>query len=116
MKVTLTAVINGFAEFLSKELKPQYPTGTLGNFMMGFSSGLIRRRAEDVANILMSNALASILIIDGDGKVDLDQMMETAQEQVPENGITIQFPFAGEVTFRQSDTAVIRQYIERASG
>ena len=116
MKVTAKAVINGFADYLSKELKPQYPTDTLGGFMMGFSSGLIRRRAEAVTKKLMSNPLISIFVIDEEGTVDLDELLEAAQEAVPETGMTVAIPLSGEITFRKGDAAVIRQYVERASG
>lgn len=114
MKVTSTAVVNGFADYLSKELKPQYPTNTLGGFMMGFSSGLIRQKASAVANKLMNNLLISAVIIDEEGKIDLDELVEAAQEAVADTGLTITIPLAGDVTFHKSDAAVIKQYIERS--
>lgn len=116
MKVTSTAVVNGFADYLSKELKPQYPTNTLGGFMMGFSSGLIRQRAETVATKLMSNPLISAMIVDEEGKIDLDELVEAAQGAVADTGLTITIPLAGDITFHKSDAEVIRQYIERAPG
>ncbi|MBQ8830859.1 MAG: hypothetical protein IJ017_04625 [Oscillospiraceae bacterium] len=116
MKVTSKAVVDGFADYLSKELKPQYPTNTLGGFMMGFSSGLIRRRAEIVAAKLMSNPLISTFVIDEEGMIDLDELLEAAREAVPDTGLIVSIPLSGEVTFRKSDADVIKQYIERASG
>ena len=116
MKVTSKAVINGFADYLSKELRPQYPTDTLGGFMMGFSSGLIRQRAGAVTKKLMSNPLISMFVIDEEGMIDPDQLLEAAQEAIPDTGMTVAIPLSGEITFRKSDAAVIRQYIEHASG
>lgn len=115
MKVTSTAIINGFAEYLIRELRPQYPTETLGSFMMGFSSGMIRRRSETMGRKLMANPLVSVCFQE-DGKIDLDELLEVAQEACPENGMIVPVPLSGEVTFRKSDAAVIKQYIERASG
>lgn len=114
MKVTSKAVVNGFADFLSKELKPQYPTNTLGGFMMGFSSGLIRQRAATVANKLISNPLISAVIIDEEGMIDLDDLVEAAQGAIADTGLTITIPLAGDITFHKSDADVIKQYIERS--
>lgn len=115
MKVTTRDIINGFADYLVKELRPQYPSETLGSFMMGFSSGLIRKRADAMAKKITSNPLVSAFIME-DGKVDLDEVLEAAQEAVPEYGLTVAIPLSGEVTFQKSDAALIKQYIERASG
>lgn len=116
MKVTSKAVINGIAEYLSKELKPQYPTDSVGGFVMGFSSGLMRRRAEAVSRKLMNNPLVSIFVIDDDGMIDLDELLEIAQEAVPDIGTNVPISRLGDIRFRKGDAAVIRQYIEHASG
>ena len=116
MKVKSNAIINGFADFLTHEIRPQYPKETMGSFMMGFSSGLIKSRAETVTKKLMGNPLISMFVIEEDGMIDLDAVIEAAQEAMPENGLKVAIPFSGDVTFHRSDAAIIRQYIERASG
>ena len=90
MKVTSKTVVNGFADYLSKELKPQYPADTLGGFMMGFSSGLIRRRAEAVTKKLMSNPLISMFVIDEEGMIDLDELLEAEKNGTLEHLIAIE--------------------------
>ena len=114
MLVNSTAVTSGIAEYLSKELKPQYPTETVGNFMMGFSSALIRRRAEAVAKKLLSNPLVATLVLNQDGLIDLDELVEAAQESVPDSGVVVPIPLSGEIIFKKSDAPVLRQYIEHA--
>lgn len=116
MKVTAKAVIHGFSDYLTNELKPQYPKDTMGNFMMGLSSGLIKRRAESVAKKLISNPLISMFVIDEEGMIDLDQLLAAARDAVPDTGLIVSIPLSGEITFRKSDAEVIQQYIERAPG
>ena len=116
MKVTTTAIVKGIAEFISKDLRPKYPAGTLGSFVMGFSSGLIRSRAEATAAKLIKNPLVSIFVTDENGMLDLDEMLEAAQEAMPESGLTIQIPLSGEVTLNRSDAHILKAYIENAPG
>lgn len=116
MKVTSKAVIHGFADYLTEKVNPQYPADTMGSFMMGFSSGIIRRRAETVGKKLLSNPLISTFVIEEDGMIELEDLIGAAQDAISDNGLRVAIPLSGEIVFRKNDAAVIRQYIENAPG
>lgn len=116
MKVTSKAVVHGFADFLTEKVNPQYPADTLGSFIVGFSSGIIRRKAESVGKKLVNNPLISAVITEEDGMIELDDLIDAAQDAISNNGLRVAIPLSGEIIFRKSDAAVVKEYIERAPG
>ena len=116
MKVTSKALALGIAAFLSKDLKPKYPSASVGKFLMGFSAGVIRRRAEIIGKRLLSFPLIAICVLEDDETIDLDMLIEVAREELPECGLDLNIPLCGDITLRKSDTDILRQYVENESG
>ncbi len=108
-------VIRGLVNFLDNELMPHLPPKGWQRPVCGTVIALSTKRMSSLIEGLKNNPmLAGIGIIDESGMVDIDSVKTEFSKQLGSEGMVIEFPLIGPITFYQSDVDKLYSYILNA--
>ena len=111
--VTIENIQRGVAAYLDNEMMPQFPVNGIEKVLAGTAMSLAIRRSGVIMGSLKDNKSVQMLgIMDTEGKVDVDVLAEELKRNIPVDGVKIDVPFIGVLTFHKADVDKVKDYIE----
>lgn len=110
--VTLQQVQNGIASFLDNELMPMLPQTGLERLMLGTGVSLLLKKNFNKINDLKEQPLIKAMgIFDEEGMVDIDTLKTEIKNNLTDEGVKIEVPMIGNLTFKKPDIDKLYTYI-----
>lgn len=111
--VTITKIEQGVAAYLDSELMPKLPETGLEKILAGTAISLVIRRGGKILDSYRNNKTVQLLgIMDAEGNVDIDVLAEELKKNMPADGVKIDVPMIGAMTFHKSDIDKLYSYIK----
>ena len=115
--VSTTQIENGVSRWLDKELMPKLPTGGAYDGLkkattVALALYAIKRAKAALDNLARSEFMGTIGATDAAGNIDIEGYAEELKKQMPENGLHMNVPMIGELTFYRSDIDDMLRYIK----
>lgn len=113
--VSVQKIQKGVAAYLDNELMPQLPANGIEKVLAGTAMSLAIRKSGTIMEQLKDNKSVQMLgIMDAEGNIDLDVLAEELRKNIPIDGVRIDVPIIGGLTFHKEDVGKIQQYIKDA--
>lgn len=97
-------VEQGIARYIDREIISKLPTSSVQRVATGAAVALALKRSDALVEQLKGNAWVSALgIMDEAGSVDLDALHEAIRDQVKADGVVLDVPVLGRLTFYADD-------------
>lgn len=110
--VSVKNIEQGIASYLDAELMPQLQNNGLEKVFIGTAASLVIRKAGAIVEGYKDNKLVKMLgIMDEDGNVDIDVLAEEIKKNISKDGVKIDIPIVGTMTFHKSDVDKLKDYI-----
>lgn len=110
--VTIKQIEQGIAAYLDEELMPKLPTSGIEKVITGTALSLFIRRSGTILEGYKNNKTIQMLgVMDADGNVDIDLLAEELKKNFPENGMKVDIPIIGGMTFHKEDVDKLYEYI-----
>lgn len=111
MNYSADKVINGMIKYADSEIMTKLPTS--GKWVFGTVVNLASKKMDEVIANLMSNTIVNMLgIVDDDGNIDVDSLIESMKMSANKYGsISFDVPLVGKMTFTSTDIDALRKYI-----
>lgn len=110
--VAINKVEQGIAAYLDKEFMPQLPSNGLERVVVGTVVSIMIKRSSGVIASYRNHPLVKMLgIINEDDQVDIEIVMEELSKNIPADGLKVEIPVLGVLTFRKSDVDKLYDYI-----
>lgn len=114
-KTPFGQVQKGVAAYLDNELMPLIDDSSWKKVMVGTALSLGIKRADAYLPILQNNQFVKMLdILDEEGNVDVDVLAPEIKKNMSADGMKVELPVLGTVTFKSGDVDKVLQYIKRA--
>lgn len=111
---TVQQIETGLAEFLDSELMPKLPDGGIQRVITGTAMGLLVKRSGNIIKEYGEHPFVKMLgIVDDKGNWDLETLKEELKNQFPKNGVDVDVPMVGTLTFKTEDVDKIYDYINK---
>lgn len=115
--VTIKEIETGVGSYLDNELMPMLGDGGLQKVLIGAGiSMLLHKNMNKLSNLQSNPLIAAMEIFDQDGNVDIDSIQTEISAQMPAEGVKIDVPLVGTLTFKKEDISKLHQYIMNAAG
>ena len=109
---SMDAIQKGVARFIDAEILPKLPVDGAKRFGVGIAASVMTKRGARVLEGYKDNEWMNKLgVIDAGGNVDLGILREAALERIPDEGIKIDVPLIGKMTFYRQDVETLYQFI-----
>lgn len=110
--VTIKQIGQGVAAYLDAELMPQFPAQGIEKVLAGTAISLLIRRSEKILESYKDNKIIQMLgIMDEEGNVDVDVLTEELKKNISSDGVKIEVPIIGKMTFHKDDVNKLNEYI-----
>lgn len=110
--VSIANIQKGLAAYLDNEVLPQFPSNGLERVLAGTAIGLgIRKSGSIIMGYKDHKAVQMLEIMDADGNVDVNVLAEELKKNVPVDGVKIDVPMIGGMTFHKEDVDKLKEYI-----
>lgn len=110
--VTIDKIEKGVAAYLDSELMPQLPETGIQKVIVGAAMSILIRRFGTILESYKDNQLVKALgVMDSDGGVDIDILAEELKNNMPKEGVKVDVPVIGAITFKKSDIDKLYEYI-----
>ena len=111
--VKFERVIDGINRYIDQEIYCNL--NDLQEFMARLVIGRINSSTENIKAMLMSNGfLKTLCIVDSDGMVDVDKLMQDIRREIERKGsIEFTVPMIGKMKFTPADVDVLHNMIVR---
>jgi hypothetical protein len=110
--VTIDQIQNGVASYLDTELMPKLSDNKLQKVLTGTMIGIAISKSGDIIRSYKDNAVVKMLgIIDENCNVDIDVLKNELLKQMGNDGVPVDLPMVGTMTFNKSDIEKIYKYI-----
>ena len=110
--VSINKIEQGVANYLDGELMPQLQGNGVEKVLVGTAASLFIRRSGAIIESYKDNKLVQMLgIMDEKGNVDVDTLAEEVKKNIPKDGIKIDVPIVGTLTFHKEDVDKLYDYI-----
>lgn len=110
--VSVDKIEQGVANYLDAELMPQLKGNGIEKVIVGTTASLLIRKTGTIIEGYKDNKLVKMLgIIDDNGAVDVDTLVEEVKKNIPKEGIKIEVPILGTLTFHKDDVDKLYDYI-----
>lgn len=119
--VNAMQIKRGLANFVDNEVLNKIPGGTLKKTLIGTFTGMYLNNINKMfSNVSTSPFVAALGIIDENGNVDIDTLMEEINKNVPEDGLKIDIDVLGfhlgDMRFHKRDLEQLKTYIVNSYG
>lgn len=110
--VTIKQIEDGIATYLDSELMPKLPNSGLEKVIVGTALSLFIRKSGTIIGGYKDNKAVQMLgVMDHEGNVDVDLVYEELKKNIPDNGVKIEVPIIGGMTFHKEDFEKLYEYI-----
>lgn len=110
--VAIDKVEQGVAAYLDSELMPQLPKSGFEKVLAGTAISLVIRRSRNILEGYKNNKTIQMLkLMDENGNVDVDVLAEELKKNIPQEGVKVEVPLIGALTFRKEDVDKLYEYI-----
>lgn len=110
--VTIDKIEQGVAAYLDAELMPKLPSTGIEKVLTGTAVSLIIRRSGKILDSYKNNKMVQMLgIMDAEGNVDIDVLAEELKKNLPADGVKVEVPVIGAMTFKKEDIDKLHEYI-----
>lgn len=110
--VSVDKIEQGVANYLDAELMPQLKGNGIEKVIVGTTASLLIRKTGTIIEGYKDNKLVKMLgIIDDNGAVDVDTLVEEVKKNIPKEGVKVEVPILGILTFHKDDVDKLYDYI-----
>lgn len=110
--VSIDKIEKGVANYLDGELMPQLQGNSLEKVLVGTAASLAIRRSGTIVAGYKDNKMVQMLgIMDGNGNVDVDVLADELKKNIPKEGVKVDIPIIGTMTFHKDDVDKLYEYI-----
>ena len=110
--VSVDKIEKGVANYLDGELMPQLQTNGLEKVIVGTVASLAIRKSGTIIAGYQDNKLVQMLgIMDEKGDIDVDTLVEEVKKNMPKEGVKVDVPILGTLTFHKEDVDKLYDYI-----
>lgn len=110
--VSIDKIEEGVAKYLDAELMPQFQNNGLEKVLVGTAASLLIRKTGTIVSSYKDNKLVKMLgIMDESGNVDVDILAEELKNNISKEGIKVDIPVIGTMTFHKEDIDTLYEYI-----
>lgn len=110
--VPVSKIEKGIAAYLDNELMPKLPSTGIEKVLVGTTISLAIRRSGKIIDSYKDNKVVKMLgIMDDAGDVDVDVLADELKKNIPNEGVSIEFPVIGSLNIRKKDVDDLREYI-----
>lgn len=97
-------VEQGLARYIDREIISKLPTSSIQRVATGAAVAIAMKRSDNLVERLKGNALIATLgIMNEAGDIDLDALHEALRSQVTDDGVVMEVPILGRLTFYAGD-------------
>ena len=110
--VSINEIEKGIAAYLDSEIMPQLPKEGFEKVLAGTALSLFIRRSGKILDSYKNNKAVLMLgLMDEEGNVDIDILAEELKKNIPNEGMKIDIPLIGKMTFHKSDVDKLHECI-----
>lgn len=110
--VSIDKIQQGVAAYLDAELMPQLPNTGFEKVLAGTAMSLAIRRSGAILDSYKNNKAVQMLgLMDAEGNVDVDVLAEELKKNIPKEGMKVNIPIIGNMTFHKEDVDKLHEYI-----
>lgn len=110
--VSIDKIEKGVANYLDGELMPQLQSNSLEKVLIGTAASLAIRRSGTIVAGYKDNKMVQMLgIMDSNGNVDVDVLADELKKNIPKEGVKVDIPIIGTMTFHKDDVDKLYEYI-----
>lgn len=110
--VSIDKIEEGVARYLDAELMPQLQNNGVEKVLVGTAASLAIRRSGTIVDGYKDNKIVQMLgIMDGNGNVDVEVLADELKKNMPKEGVKIDIPIVGTMTFHKDDVDKLYEYI-----
>lgn len=110
--VSVNKIERGVAKYVDTEIMPHLDANGVEKVVIGTAVSLLIRRSGAIIGEYKNNKLVKMLgVIDNDGNIDIDMLSEELKKNVSKEGIKVDVPIIGTMTFHKSDIDKLYGYI-----
>ena len=110
--VSIGKIEQGVAAYLDSELMPKLPANGVQKVIVGTAMSLLIKRSGAILDSYKDNQLVKMLgIMDSEGNVDIDVLAEELKKNMPKDGLRVDVPIIGALTFKENDVDKLYEYI-----
>lgn len=110
--VSIDKIEQGVARYLDGELMPQLQGNGWEKVLVGTVTSLAISKAGAIAAGYKDHKLVKMLgIMDGKGNVDVEVLATELKNNIPKEGVKVDIPVIGTMTFHKEDVDKLYEYI-----
>lgn len=113
--VGINKIEKGVAAYIDSEIMPQLPNTGFEKVLAGTAMSLIIRRSGAILDSYKTNKGIQMLgLMDQEGNVDVDVLADELRKNIPPEGMKVEIPIIGGMTFHKDDVNKLYEYIKSA--
>lgn len=113
--VTINKIEHGIAAYLDSELMPKLPNSGWERLISGTAISLFIKKSGTILMSYKDNQVVQMLgVMDTEGNVDVETLAEEIKKNMPSEGLKLEIPAIGVMTFRKDDVDKLYDYIMEA--
>lgn len=101
----------GVASYFDAEVMPKLPSNGIERILTGTAISLLIKKFSKTIN--ETGTLKTLGVQDEKGNVDVDAIAEELKKNMPKDGVRIDVPVIGVMTFNESDINVMLGHINK---
>ena len=110
--VSIEKIEQGFANYLDGELMPQLQKNGVEKVIIGTVASLMIRKTSVIVESYRDNKFVKMLgIMDEGGNIDVDTLVEELKKNISKEGVKLDIPILGTLTFHKDDVDKLYDYI-----
>lgn len=110
--VSIDKIEKGVANYLDGELMPQLQNNGLEKVIIGTMASLMIRKSGAIIEGYKDNKVVKMLgIMDDNGNIDVDIIAEELKKNITKDGVKVDIPVIGALTFHKDDVDKLYDYI-----
>lgn len=115
--VSINQIEKGIASYLDAELMPKFPQTGLERVLIGTGvSLLVKKNVKRISELQQNPIVGAMGIFDGEGNVDLDMLRDEVKKNITTEGIQVDAPMIGKLTFHKDDIDKLYNHITAIGG
>lgn len=110
--VSIDKIEQGVANYLDAELMPQFQSNGLEKVIVGTVVSLAIHKSGAIIGGYKDNKFVKMLgIMDENGDVDVEVLSQELKKNISKEGVKVDIPIIGTLTFHQEDVDKLYDYI-----
>lgn len=110
--VSIDKIEKGVANYLDGELMPQLQNNSLEKVLVGTVASLAIHKSGAIVAGYKDNKVVKMLgVMDDNGNVDIEVVAAELKKHIPKDGVKVDIPIIGTMTFHKDDVDKLCEYI-----